>query len=659
MSDQTSIEFQYALLHMRRALRPYRRARAFLVAIVLPPAIDEARWKAAAKSVLSQIVKAVEVDDDRDEYDYRRTTRVANSVDMLEPEVRTKQTVQRVDAMLGLTYGDIRTVALIRRQDSDAVFAHASTAVFDGVADISFVDPLLVQRAVKTTYGADISSCEAEEIIAMSPRIRDGLSNTGRPLNQVLARLRKAQANQASNPSVAGHSLGGKRAGTPRLEDLHGYGEAKNWGLELLRDVQDYRAGKIGWDDVDGGLLLSGPPGVGKTTFATALATSLDAHFVAGSYALWQSAGHQGDMLKAMRRAFDEAVDNAPSVLLIDEVDNFIERGTAGDAHGNEYLRGVVNGLLEQMDGARGREGVVVIGACNDPTVVDAALRRPGRLDRHIQIGLPDRDARVAILQYHLQQPLEPPRQGQQVGPDVLDLIDRTEGFSGADLERVARDARRLARRASVPINVSHAIAALPPLRQILPDEVRASAVHELGHAVVGIVLGYRRLIRVVVHKQVPAGARVAAFASFDNTTILRRDGRFLRNEICVYLASIAAERLFYEDHCDGVSLDLEQATETATFMMASAGMGKTLSSDSAFSAAKAAAARMRNPWIARGVEEVLQQELARATQIVTRYRDVIDRLATTLEEFGTLDGKLVEAAVAAHDAPVQLALAI
>lgn len=642
MSNQTSLEYRYAVLHMQRALRPFKRSKAFLVAVALPEDADEDKWKDAAKRVLSDIVKAVEIDDD--EYrDFRRATRGANSVDFFEVSSKGKRVVHRLDPMTGLVFGDVRTVGLVRRSEFEELMSYPSISIVDAVVDIEAVDPAIVQRAAKNIFSVEITRQDAEDIIALPMKLRESIRRTGRSLESVLARLRAAGAK--GQPAKTTPK---KSEGVPRLEDLHGYGGAKLWGLDLARDLEDYRVGRISWDDVDSGLLLSGPPGTGKTTFAKALANTLDAHFVAGSYALWQSAGHQGDMLRAMRKAFEEAINNAPSVLLIDEVDNFLQRGSIGDGRSDEYMRGVVNGLLEQMDGAAGRDGVIVIGACNNASNVDEALRRPGRLDRHVEISLPDAEARSKILRYHLQADL-----------DIATIMHRTEGFSGADLERIARDARRLARREAVAVSAQHVMDSMPVFRKMPLDEIRASAVHELGHAIVGIVLGHRQLKRVVVHKEVPDGAKVAAFAAFDNCTIYRRDSRFLRDEVCVYLASLAVEQMVYGDHCDGVALDLEQATETATHMVASAGMGKTLSSDSAFSPSMAAASRMRNQTVARAVEEVLQQELARAREIVERYRDVIERLADALEDAGTLNGDVIKAAVREHANPVQLALAV
>lgn len=640
MSDQTSIEYQYALLHMRRALQTYKRASAFLIAVVLPADADEFRWKEAARDALTELVNDDETDHD-DFRDLRASRRTENSVDMFELQAAGKKIVQRLDPMAGLIYGDVRTIGLVRRNESEEFRSYPSTAILDDIIDIAAVDPALVQHAAKHVFGADITSEDATDIVSLPLKLRGAIRRTARPLTRTLERLRDARAR--AHPAAIK-----KSDGTPPLEGLHGYGDAKIWGLDLARDVEDYRAGRISWADVDNGLLLSGPPGTGKTTFAKALANTIDAHFVAGSYALWQSAGHQGDMLRAMRKAFEEAVDNAPSVLLIDEIDNFVQRGSAGDRHVDDYLRGVVNGLLEQMDGAGGREGVIVIGACNDPDRVDDALRRPGRLDRHIVIALPDAAARTEILRYHLQADI-----------DIPDVVHSTEGLSGADLERVARDARRLARRAGMSVTGEHVAQSMPRMRQVPPAELRASAIHELGHAVVAIALGYRQLRRIVVHKMLPQGARAAAFAEFDNETMLRRDSRFLRCEVCVYLGSVAAEQLFYSgDHCDGVAHDLEQATQTASLMVAAAGMGRSLSSAGGLSPTAWEASRRRNAMISHDVEEILQQELIRAREIVEQYHNVIGRLSDMLVDTGTLDGSLVEAAVRQHGTSAQRTLA-
>ena len=265
-------------------------------------------------------------------------------------------------------------------------------------------------------------------------------------------------------------------ASGPRLEDLHGYGPAKEWGLRLVKALDDYRAGRLPWSEVDGGALLVGPPGTGKTLFASALAQSAGIAFFPTSYAAWQSTGdgHLGLVMKEMRRIFTEAAAAAPASIFIDEIDTLQARGSGG--RHDDWWRSIINGLLECLDGTGRREGVVVLAACNDGSNLDPAVVRSGRLDRRFFVGLPGEDDLARILLHHL--------------PDLTDADVQAVATvlagsaSGADAVRIARDARQAARADKRAVTADDLLAvAMPPDDR--PEAVRRRiAVHECGHAV-------------------------------------------------------------------------------------------------------------------------------------------------------------------------------
>ncbi|AUX76236.1 AAA family ATPase [Sinorhizobium fredii] len=642
MSDETkSIDRWIAELHLQRALRPYRAGRAFVLVVVIPADDGAGHWQQAAYDIMKTMAKESEAGD---EYDFtRRNDFRADTFEITPRKVKDKLIPPKEDPWTTVNFANFRSVFICRRGDADPVLGSRTSAIADAVIDIAELDMILVQRAIQEVTGAEVTADEAAEIMSLSAEVRLVLRKTGRGVKNVLQRMRAIQPPSKEAAAVVPQ----KTEDGPRLEDLHGYGAAKEWGMELKRDLQDYAAGKIGWEDVDSGLLLSGPPGCGKTTFAQALANSLDAHLVVGSYSTWLGTGegHQGTMLKAMRAAFHHARENAPAIILIDEIDNFVQRGSLGRASSDEWMRGVVNGLLECLDGAIERPGVIVIGATNHPGGIDTALLRPGRLDRHVQIDLPDAAARSAILQYHLQSVV-----------DVSSVIGRTEGFSGADLERIARDARRMARRKQVPVSVEHVATAMPEMHSLPREQRLSTAIHELGHAVVGIALDHRRLKKIVVHKAVflTEASQAAGYAHFEGKMAERKSKGWWEDEICVYLGSVAAETLFLGGHCDGSAHDLQQATDAALHMLAVAGFGDTLMSDGV-----GADMSLRRHRLEPQVDGILQEQLLRASQIVERYRDLIERLAEELADKGEISGEAVTAAVRDHGKPIQLALAM
>lgn len=609
-TEHPSLERRIADLHLARYLRPYRRAKACFLVAILPAGVSSIIWKDAA-------LKWTKTDEDAD---WRYKDPVVVATDSILDDLAVSRE---------------RVVVLVENDDRDDLLKHVTVSAADAVVDMGCLDPKLIQLAFRDVVGGALSYSEATVLAELPASRRRLVSLAGRPVSAVVARLAAVQEKEATEKVALE-----KQAAAPRLENLHGYGEATKWGLELAQDIADYRSGLIAWEDVDSGLLLSGPPGVGKTRFASALAETCGVPLVATSYAKWQAKGHQGDALKAMQLTFDAARRCAPCIVFIDEADGFVDRDR--DTDSSDYMRGIVNGVLEQLDGADGREGVVVVGACNNPDIVDPALRRSGRLDRHIEIGLPDAGARMDILHDYL-----------GVDLDLRPYLRRTEGMSGADLERVARDARRLARRERSEIEERHLVAALPSRVRRTPDSLRLLARHEIGHAVVGHVLGIGRLLLVHIAQEYDPGAvgpSVAGAAEFRSTDGELRSAAAFADAICAKLGGLASETIYYGGHGEGCISDLEDATSLATYMLSSLGMGGSLSSAGHRDQQALASARVMDPVLARAVEEMLQEQTGRAREILETHREAVDELVELLILRGRMKGTEVIETVRAYE---------
>jgi hypothetical protein len=199
------------------------------------------------------------------------------------------------------------------------------------------------------------------------------------------------------------------------VEGLAGYGDARRWALDLKTDLKSFKDKEVAWSDLSTRLLLSGPPGTGKTTFARALCNTLRVPLVATSVARWLETSHLGDVLAAMNATFEQAKESAPCILFIDEVDNIGNRGSSDRAY-DDYWSSLVNRMLELLDGASKTEGVIVIGATNRPDKIDPALLRSGRLEKHIVIPPPDTAALVSIIAHHLGNDIANVLESREVG---------------------------------------------------------------------------------------------------------------------------------------------------------------------------------------------------------------------------------------------------
>ncbi|MGO6664805.1 AAA family ATPase [Rhizobium ruizarguesonis] len=498
-------------------------------------------------------------------------------------------------------------------------------AAADRIVDVRSVRPFHLVSAAKQVEGRLLDIGEARRLLEYPVTSVFASMRTGRSTELVLKRLQAAHHAPDPLPSV------------PSLDELEGYGEARDWGLALAEDIRAWESAEIPWSDVDRGILISGPPGSGKTLFASALARTCGIEVVATSVSRWQSTGHLGDMLGAMRTSFQEAAAKKPCILFLDELDSIGDRATfKGD--NAQYSNQVVNGLLELVDGYDRLEGVVVVGATNFPEKIDPALRRAGRLDRHIAISLPDAETRRSLCRRYI-------RKDMPEG-EIETIVHATAGFSGADFEQIGRDIRRRARRGGAEITAELALSVLPPTLKIEGERRRTVAVHEAGHAIVGIRVAVGRLDSIEVARDVPRTGSAAGFAHFVLDGDVERDRQTLLSQIAMLLGGRLAEEVILGSAFEGSGgegSDIQKATDLATVMEVQLGMGESLGYFRASSSADLEELRRRIPAVRERVEMVLLKQWKRARIIVEEHVGVIELVASQLAAKGRLDGKEVE----------------
>lgn len=276
----------------------------------------------------------------------------------------------------------------------------------------------------------------------------------------------------------------------PTLASLAGMAEARAWGEAVARDIALCRLGQLSWSELDRGCLLYGPPGTGKTTFATVFAETCGLPLISTSFAQWQGApgGHLGTTIEAIKKVFAEAKQKAPCVLAIGEIDSIPQRGRSENMVG--YMNQVTNAVLTEFDALPSVAGVIVVGSCNHPDLLDPALVRAGRMDRMIEVRLPTVRELEGIVRYHLSEQDRVALGADRYDGPLPDIARLCAGLSGADVAKAVRNARQHARHHRVPLSLASFEEVLdPPAKRPDPDTRYRIAVHEAGHALAALRL--------------------------------------------------------------------------------------------------------------------------------------------------------------------------
>ncbi|MBP8672527.1 MAG: ATP-dependent zinc metalloprotease FtsH [Synergistales bacterium] len=360
--------------------------------------------------------------------------------------------------------------------------------------------------------------------------------------------------------------------------DVAGCDEAKEELEEIVEFLKNPKKFTSLGARIPRGVLLLGAPGVGKTLLARAVAGEADVPFlsVSGSDFVEMFVGVGA---ARVRDLFEQARKYQPCIVFVDEIDAVGRHRGAGLGGGHDEREQTLNQLLVEMDGFDVSTGIIVMAATNRPDILDPALLRPGRFDRHVIVDKPDFKGRLAILQVHMR--------GKVLDKDVdLEVIaKRTPGFVGADLENLVNEAALLAaRRGKKAISMAELEEAIDRViagperksRIISPREKEIIAFHEAGHAMVAKMLpGCDPVHKISI---IPRGHNALGY-----TLQLPEEDRFLiskgelKNRICVLLGGRVAEELYCDDITTGAQNDLERATQIAREMVTEFGMSDRL----------------------------------------------------------------------------------
>ncbi|MDY6054657.1 ATP-dependent zinc metalloprotease FtsH [Micrococcus sp.] len=433
------------------------------------------------------------------------------------------------------------------------------------------------------------------------------------------------------------------------FKDVAGADEA----VEELQEIKEFltvpdRFHAVG-AKIPKGVLLYGPPGTGKTLLAKAVAGEAGVPFysISGSDFVEMFVGVGASRVRDL---FEQAKNNAPAIIFVDEIDAVGRHRGAGIGGGNDEREQTLNQMLVEMDGFDASTNVIMIAATNRPDVLDPALLRPGRFDRQIPVEAPDLDGRAKILEVHAQ--------GKPIALDVdlRSLAKRTPGYTGADLANVINEAALLTARSNNNVIDNAAldeavdrVMAGPQKRTRLMNEHerKVTAYHEGGHALVAA--GLRNSAPVTKITILPRGRALGytmVVPDNDKYSVTRNE---LLDQLAYAMGGRVAEEVVFKDPSSGAANDIQKATETARKMVTEYGMSAKVgavklgggSSEPFLGGPGGGSSREYSEELAylvdAEVRSLLDQAHAEAHWLLTENRDILDRLAYELLEKETL----------------------
>ncbi|KAI5453216.1 AAA ATPase afg3 [Naganishia albida] len=429
-----------------------------------------------------------------------------------------------------------------------------------------------------------------------------------------------------------------------RFKDVAGMDEAKEEIQEFVKFLKDpLKYEKLG-AKIPRGAILSGPPGTGKTLLAKATAGEAQVPFlsVSGSEFVEMFVGVGPSRVRDL---FANAKKHAPCIIFVDEIDAIGKtRGKGGGFGGNDERESTLNQLLVEMDGFGTKEHVVVLAGTNRPDVLDPALMRPGRFDRHIAIDKPDIGGRKQIFAVHLGPLTISKDVDQHMLEEKLALL--TPGFSGADIANVCNEAAlRAARRGGESVTeddfdgaIERVIAGLERKSRVLgPDEKTTVAYHEAGHAVCGWFLEHADpLLKVSI---IPRGVGALGYAQYLPKERFLFTTEQLQDRMCMTLGGRCSEEIFFGKITTGAQDDLQKITKMAFEVCANYGMDPEIgpisyggqqqqgeSFQKPFSEATAQA-------LDKAVKKMVTDAHARTLQLLTEKKAEVEKVAKLLLE--------------------------
>ncbi len=374
----------------------------------------------------------------------------------------------------------------------------------------------------------------------------------------------KAKRMSKDSPKVTFADVAGAQEAVQELTEIK----------EFLENPQKFQ--KLG-ARIPKGALLVGPPGTGKTLLARAVAGEAGVPFfsISGSDFVEMFVGVGASRVRDL---FEQAKQNAPCIIFMDEIDAVGRQRGAGMGGGHDEREQTLNQLLVEMDGFDAKSGIIMIAATNRPDILDPALLRPGRFDRQITVDRPDLPGREKILKVHTR--------GKPLGDDInVETIARgTPGFTGADLANLVNEAALLAARhdkdeismAEMEEAVDRVIAGPERKTRLISDkEKEITAYHEAGHAIVGALLpGADPVHKVTI---IPRGQALGVTMSLPEEDRFMMSRGQLMSQLAMILGGRAAERVIFDEITTGASNDLERVTQTARQMVTRYGMSDKL----------------------------------------------------------------------------------